>query len=1073
MRGRGDGAMSEYIGWLATQGPSDINKLIAEFQEALNDEIEALKKGQGGQKIFVENGKLVDHLSEKFLYRFYVELERTIPEDTPCQVIIGPEIITAHIVSVDPNEIVLALNKNFGPFISQAIIQIAPWFLLEQLKTRLEEVSQNKLQGFYVQNALKLFGFVKPKIIKAIANQNFNETKINLNPRQKDALSKTLSQEITFIWGPPGTGKTRTIAAIIEKFVEMNKVVLLTAHTNTAIDEALLKLVEILSNKELIEAGKIIRYGIPARNDPVFKKITFEELLAQKKEALIKEKKALETEIENLKQSYRMFKELIRLCDELTRIMEQETSLQKDIEEVEKSILELERQLRDVKENLKHLEEQLEKAKNTFFLIRFFTGLNPKQIEQNIIKEQKKEQELITKKDEFVARVNELVKKKSSIQKEIEELKKKIEQLIRETKVEDCKEAQAKFKALETKLQEIKQKISIIQAKIENLPHEILDNSLVVGATLSKLALDPLLYKRNYAVMVLDEASMAPLPAIFFTSGLITERFIVAGDFRQLPPIAIADTDTVKKWLKRDIFEQAGIVDRYESGLTDERLVMLTMQHRMHPAIVEIINAKMYGGELQTSEETLTKTSEIVAKEPFSNFSLIFCDTSQINPWCSRPWGSQSHFNVYQAVLCCRIAQWAVETGIKRVGIITPYAAQAKLIATILKNTGLTENVRVGTVHRFQGGEEDVIIFDAVDGPPLRNPGKLLCGSFPENGQTASEASKLINVAVTRARGKLILVANYSFFLQRMNKDDALLYVLNFVYQNGKIVDSRDILPSYFNESILIRHPYVQQISELKHWEIWKEYQFYEQFLKDLVQAEKKVIIFSPFLAQKRVANLVDIFRFLIDKGVALYVITRPPTEKKKDTELVDLHKYLKEIGVKLIYREKLHEKVAFIDDKVCWLGSLNILSHSETSEFMLSIRAKEVITQLYQFFGVDAIIGTEEKQNKIHSIWESLQKEIITLMQNPLCPKCEASVVLRYGKYGIFLGCERHSQTRCTGKVNIPPKIIEDAVKKLKLKCPHCKEGFMRYRMSRKGPFLGCDKYPECQYSIDLNYNR
>jgi hypothetical protein len=129
VRGQGDEVMSKYIGWRATQGPSDINKLIAEFQEALDDEIEALKKGQGGQKIFIENGKLIDRLSEKFLYRFYVELERTIPEDTPCQVIIGPEIITAHIVSVVPNEIVLALNKNFGPFISQAIIQIAPWFL--------------------------------------------------------------------------------------------------------------------------------------------------------------------------------------------------------------------------------------------------------------------------------------------------------------------------------------------------------------------------------------------------------------------------------------------------------------------------------------------------------------------------------------------------------------------------------------------------------------------------------------------------------------------------------------------------------------------------------------------------------------------------------------------------------------------------------------------------------------------------------------------------------------------------------------------------------------------------------
>jgi hypothetical protein len=558
--------MSEYIGWRATQGPSEINKLIAEFQEALNDEIEALKKGQGGQKIFVENGKLVDRLSEKFLYRFYVELEQTIPEDSPCQIIIESEIVTAHIVSVDPNEIVLALNKNFGPFIPQAIIQTAPWFLLEQLKIRLKEVSKNELQRFNVQNALKLFGFVKPSLIKVIANQDYVGTKINLVPRQEEALSKAFSQEITFIWGPPGTGKTKTIAAIIEKFVKMNKVVLLTAHTNVAIDEALLKLVEILSNKELLEEGRIIRYGIPTRNDPVFKKIAFDEILVRKREPLIKEKETLETEIENLKQSYRLFEELIMLCGKLTQIIEKETSLQKDIEEVEKSIFELEKQLRDVKENLKHLEDQLEVAKNTFFLIRFFTGLNPKRIEQKIIEEQKKEQELLTKKAGLVARVKEFEEKKSSLQKESKELKKRIEQLFKEAKVEDCREAQVKFKALDTKLQELMQKISFIQTKIENLPREILDNCLVVGATLSKLALDPFLYRRNYAVMVLDEASMAPLPAIFFTAGLITERFIVAGDFRQLPSIAIANSDMAKKWLKRDIFEQAGIVDRYESG---------------------------------------------------------------------------------------------------------------------------------------------------------------------------------------------------------------------------------------------------------------------------------------------------------------------------------------------------------------------------------------------------------------------------------------------------------------------------------------------------------------------------
>ena len=434
VRGRGDGTMSKYIGWLATQGPSDINKLIAEFQEALNDEIEALKKGQSGQKIFVENGKLVDHLSEKFLYRFYVELEQTIPEDSPCQVIIKSEVVTAHIVSVDSNEIVLALNKNFGSFIPQAIIQIAPWFLLEQLKTRLKEVSNNELQQFNIQNALKLFGFVKPSLKKEIANQDCVETKINLAPRQQEALLKALSQEITFIWGPPGTGKTKTIAAIIEKFVKINKVVLLTAHTNVAIDEALLKLVEIISNNELLEEGRIIRYGIPTRNDPVFKKIAFDEVLARKREPLVKEKEALEIEIEHLKQSYRLFEELIELCGKFTQIIEKETSLHKEIEEVKKSIFDLEKQLHDIKQNLKNLEEQLEKAKNTFFLIRFFTGLNPNKIEQKIIEVQKKEQELLIMKAELVKRIKEFEEKNLLLKKNLRNLRKELNTFLKKFK---------------------------------------------------------------------------------------------------------------------------------------------------------------------------------------------------------------------------------------------------------------------------------------------------------------------------------------------------------------------------------------------------------------------------------------------------------------------------------------------------------------------------------------------------------------------------------------------------------------------------------------------------------------
>jgi hypothetical protein len=203
-----------------------------------------------------------------------------------------------------------------------------------------------------------------------------------------------------------------------------------------------------------------------------------------------------------------------------------------------------------------------------------------------------------------------------------------------------------------------------------------------------------------------------------------------------------------------------------------------------------------------------------------------------------------------------------------------------------------------------------------------------------------------------------------------MDKDDALFYVFDFVYRNGKVVDSREILPSYFDESTLIKHSHLhsQQMFECKDWN--------EQFLKDLTQAKRKVVIFSPFLSEEGVGNLVDTFRSFIDKRVGVYVVTRPVIERKK--KLIDLQKYLEELGVKLIYREKLYEKVIFIDNKVCWLSNFDILSQNGGFEFIFSIRTKEVIARLYQFFGVSAFIDSEGTQDEIPFLWGSLQSEPI-----------------------------------------------------------------------------------------------
>ena len=74
-------------------------------------------------------------------------------------------------------------------------------------------------------------------------------------------------------------------------------------------------------------------------------------------------------------------------------------------------------------------------------------------------------------------------------------------------------------------------------------------------------------------------------------------------------------------------------------------------------------------------------------------------------------------------------------------------------------------------------------------------------------------------------------------------------------------------------------------------------------------------------------------------------------------------------------------------------------------------------------------------------------------------CEQCGRPMLLRFGKFGKFLGCSGYPECK-----NIQP--LEKPVD-LGVKCPECKEGNLKERKSRWGKiFYGCDKYPDCKFA-------
>jgi DNA topoisomerase-1 len=77
----------------------------------------------------------------------------------------------------------------------------------------------------------------------------------------------------------------------------------------------------------------------------------------------------------------------------------------------------------------------------------------------------------------------------------------------------------------------------------------------------------------------------------------------------------------------------------------------------------------------------------------------------------------------------------------------------------------------------------------------------------------------------------------------------------------------------------------------------------------------------------------------------------------------------------------------------------------------------------------------------------------------NESCGECGRPMLLRWGKFGKFLGCSGYPECK-----NIQP--LEKPVD-LGVKCPECKEGNLKERKSRWGKiFYGCDRYPECKFA-------
>ncbi len=85
-------------------------------------------------------------------------------------------------------------------------------------------------------------------------------------------------------------------------------------------------------------------------------------------------------------------------------------------------------------------------------------------------------------------------------------------------------------------------------------------------------------------------------------------------------------------------------------------------------------------------------------------------------------------------------------------------------------------------------------------------------------------------------------------------------------------------------------------------------------------------------------------------------------------------------------------------------------------------------------------------------------------------CPKCEASLQKIWFKSKYFLGCSRYPECDFSGSLEEQQfdKTVYDENFDWDQPCPKCQSG-MKIRFGKFGPFLGCISYPECRGIVNI----
>ncbi|KAJ1399973.1 UvrD-like helicase, ATP-binding domain [Sesbania bispinosa] len=261
-------------------------------------------------------------------------------------------------------------------------------------------------------------------------------------------------------------------------------------------------------------------------------------------------------------------------------------------------------------------------------------------------------------------------------------------------------------------------------------------------------------------ILVIDEAAqLKECESIIPLQLPDIKHAILVGDVRQLPAMVESNVSS-EVGFGRSLFERLSSLGHSSH--------FLNIQYRMHPAISSFPNSHFYSNQILDAPNVMKKNyrKQYLPGPMFGPYSFI----NIVGGREEFDDAGRSRKNMVEVAVVMKIIKkcfkaWLDSKENLSIGIVSPYAAQVVAIQDILgqkydRHEGF--DVKVKTIDGFQGGEQDVIILSTVR----------------TNGSTSLQfisSHQRTNVALTRARHCLWILGNERTLVNQENVWKALV----------------------------------------------------------------------------------------------------------------------------------------------------------------------------------------------------------------------------------------------------------------------------------------------------------